>query len=470
MKHRFATFRQFAEDLLPHEYLLLQGQARFEDEENRYLLRQLGEICVHRREVDFREDIDKRKYSALIGWARKRLDRLDADRHFEQLNELHRRIMTDQITPEDEKALLALCNEVQPDFYFSRLYHLLLDFRQFLQIRLRHREHGLVDAFLKKYEDLYRYGRQTLEALHDVTEQITHQYTTGKAVDADKTLALARWFQDEKLDGFSRYNALVRLTFIYYNQRSYNELLPLYEQFEKWLVEGKFYARRILVNYYGNRLLMHSHLDQLVEAERYGRLSLRVHTTDYLHYLNNLAAVLHRAGKAAEALVLLRNGFAEVKHTTNFHNRTGFVAIYLRCLNACGKAREAEQYAETFLGAFREAVFQHRWHPFFSAYLQALAQQQKFAKLMRVVKLNKLLPLDEGYRSRASYLPIIPWLYALAAYRETQLDEKEVLSKLKSDLAQFHADVHRRQQLLAWCDEWKSLAPALLQKVKSEGY
>ena len=94
MKTRFAIFQKFVDDLLPHEYQYLRQVARFEDVENQSLLVQMGEVVLQERQVQFNEAIDKRKYSAMMRWAKERLAKIDVDQHFETLNELHRRLMT----------------------------------------------------------------------------------------------------------------------------------------------------------------------------------------------------------------------------------------------------------------------------------------------------------------------------------------------------------------------------------------
>jgi hypothetical protein len=468
MKTRFAIFQRFVNDLLPHEFKYLQQAMGSEDPENRCIMEQMERVVLAQETVDYDPNIDKRKYSAIISRSREKLARIDVDLHFERLNELHHRLMTDHLQPNDEKALLQMLREPQPDFYFSRLYHVMLDFRQFLLIRLRHREHKLTHSFIEAHESRYRYIRQVYEQMHAATALITAEYSRGEAVPEELSSQLLEWFNDERLDGINRYNALVRLTFLYYNRRQYDLLLPAYDAFDQMLGRGAFYSRRILANYYGNRLLIHSYLDQLQEAARYGQMSLRVRTADYIHYLNNLAAVMLRQGKASQALQLMRSSFGEYRQTVNFHNRTGFVALYVKCLNECRKPKEGEQFAENFLAAYREEVFAYRWHSLFTAYIQALMQQRKFAKIIRLVKQNKLLTKEEAYAGRINHLPTISWYFWLALYAEARLESNELQRKLLYSLQQGGSDSHRLRQLQQLSDELQHLAPNIMSGIKSE--
>lgn len=90
------------------------------------------------------------------------------------------------------------------------------------------------------------------------------------------------------LDGLNRYLAIVRLTLIYFNYREYDRLDKIYDDLDGMMRGGQFYSRRILLNYYANRVMLHSKRNELEKASVYGYLSIRQHSGDYLHYVNNL--------------------------------------------------------------------------------------------------------------------------------------------------------------------------------------
>jgi hypothetical protein len=52
------------------------------------------------------------------------------------------------------------------------------------------------------------------------------------------------------------------------------------------------YSRRLLSNYYANRVLLHSKENELIKAEYFGFLSIRQDNDDTLMYVNNLVAIL----------------------------------------------------------------------------------------------------------------------------------------------------------------------------------
>lgn len=467
MKPKLQVFQQFVAVLLPHELHYLKDIHQFQDEENKSILGLMVDKVVHNKAVVFDPGIDKRKYFALIQWVKHKLAAIDVDLSLEHINQLDSRIMTDTVDAEVEKQLLALLKSPTSAYYFVRLYDLMLNFRQYLLIRMRFREHKLVDAWLSKNAGAYARSQAVYAELHQASLEITLEYKEGVVPSRDWANWLGEVYRDKALDGLNRYFALVRLTFWHYNHRSYQQLLPFYDELEQAFSEGQFYSKRILANYYSNRLLLHAQLDQLDEAANYGYLSIRGRNADYIYYINNLSAILLRKNKPKAALELMRQAFPELKHYNNFHNRTGFVALFVRCLNETDQPQEGEKYAENFLNAYKEQVFEQRWHLLFSSYLQSLLFQHKFSKLIRVVRLNKLMEKEQAYRKRQHYLPALSWYYALALFREGRMEKQELLQQLQEAAFTVKTDAHRKLQLLQLADELKKWAPEVFEKLKS---
>ncbi len=467
MKPKLQVFQQFVAVLLPHELRYLNDIHQFQDEENKSILELMVARVVHNKSVNFNPAIDKRKYFALIQWVKHKLAAIDVDQSFEHINQLDSRIMTDTVDAETEKQLLALLKYPASAYYFVRLYDLMLNFRQYLLIRMRFREHQLVNDWLTKNAAAYKKSQSVYADLHQASTEITQAYKEGIVPSRDWASWLGDVFRDKALDGLNRYFALVRLTFWHYNYRTYQQLLPFYDELEQAFEVGQFYSKRILANYYSNRLLLHAQLDQLEEAASYGYLSIRGRNADYIYYINNLSAILLRQNKPKAALELMRQAFPELKHYNNFHNRTGFVALFVRCLNETDQPHEGEKYAENFLNAYKEQVFEQRWHLLFSSYLQALLFQHKYSKLIRVVRLNKLMEKEQQYRKRQHYLPALSWYYALALFREGRMEQEELLQQLQEAAFTVATDQHRKAQLIQLAEEIKRWAPEVVEKLKS---
>lgn len=465
MRSKLQKFTEFTRTLLPHETRYLLAVEHFDDKAKRAILERVDHNC---RRVDqflpFDEMLDKRKYSSLKLWIAERLHAADVDTDYEWLLAVERDIETDSIAPATEERLLARLKATTPDAYhFVKSYELAQLYRHFLLIRMRYGEHQTVQAFIDHYRAAYERARAVRERLHAATEDIVRQYSSRASESMHWEIWLKEVFHDQTLDGWNRYMALVRLTFLYYNYRQFEPLRMLYDLLDELFSQGRYYSKRLLINYYGNRLLLHSRFQEYDAAEYYGYLSIRVKTTDYIHYVNNLCGVLLRRQKYAEALRVMKAALPESRTTHSFHNKIGFVAHYLRCLHHTGQHRAAENYADTYLRAYRKQIFEHRWHAFFAACLEALLAQKKHAKILRLTAKYHLLDLDRAYAGKSAYLPTIPWLHAVAAYQTGRLTQEQWQQQMAAAVQGMALEPDKAAQLTELWEALRRSAPDMPQ-------
>ena len=469
MRQKLQTFSDFAATLLPHETAWLLSEQKFADAEKRAILERIHNNCTRLQQAQvFDDQIDKRKYTYLKQWIQDKLHDSDADARFEWINNMERKLTTDLITPEEEQELLRALRRAKPtDYFFVKFYELANMFRQFLLIRLRHKEHQQADKFLKDHKAAWERSKQIFEQLHTATVDIVKQYSHGAGESAQWQQWLETVFYDDSLDGQNRYFALIRLIFIHLNYGNVSVLLDKLEYQDKIFSNGVYYSKRLLLNYYGQRLLLHSKLKDYEKAEYYGYLSIRGHNSDYLFYVNNLTAILLRSKKHAQALALMKSAHEEAKNTRNLYNRIGFVAFYMRCLILNGQSKHADSYGASFLKAYAKEIQENRWHLFFTNYLAALLQVGKTQRMLLISKQYKLLQRDSEYTA-ASYLPFIPWLYRLAEY----LENGKGLSEIATDIAGFlkaQSKSSDRQSLVwAFLEEVNWKVPNLIHVVRQK--
>ncbi len=468
MRNKLQKFGEFAAGLLPHETAYLLSVQQFEDDVKLSILELMHENCSRiKQQESYDTAIDKRKYSNLKSWIEERLSAIDVDERFDRLSLMERKIMTDAIEPNEEKALLKAIREYEePDFYFVKFFELVEFYRHFLLIRMRYAHHRLANEFLKKFREQYNESKEVFERMHEATEDIINQYSKNSAQSIHWENWLTEVFYNERLDGLNRYYALIRLTFIYFNYRNFEKLLEKYDYIDKLFSRGIYYSRRLLLNYYGNRLLLHTRFHEFEKAEYYGYLSIREKTSDYIFYVNNLAAVLMRQNKYPDALQLMRSAYPEMKTTAGFHNRIGFVALYLRCLNHNNQYRSAENYAESFLSAYRKEVFEYRWHIFFTSFLEALLKQEKYAKIIKIVRKHQLLEREGHYRKNANYMPTILWYNAVAMYKEMLLSKDELESALTESMTHLEGREAKHLSLKELLDEVYPLIPGIVNRLR----
>lgn len=449
MRPKLQTFTDFANTLLPHETQYLLSVAQLEDEQKRGILERVHKNCLQINQfTPYDTTLDKRKYSNLKNWIQKRLRQIDVDARFAWISELDQQITTDRIQSSDEKKLLRAIRKYEhPTFFFKRFYELVRNYRHFLLIRLRYHDHQLVNSFLEAHEDDYRESCRVDTQMHQATQDIIDQYAANTAESIQWERWLSRVFFDESLDGYYRHMAFVRLTFVSFNYRKFDLLWEKFDYLDSLFACGQSYSKRILLNYYHLRLLLHARVRDFEQAIYYGYLSIRGKTHDYLFYVNNLSAVLLRANRPQEALQVMRNATKEMKETQNFHNKIGFVSFYVKCLIANQLYKNAENYCSTFLKAYEKEVLHYRWHTFFAAYLEALLVQGKYDQMLNLMNRYILAEREGDYRKRADYLPTISWYDAVARYQTGTLPKSALRSLVQSDLEYLRQDENRRAQL-----------------------
>jgi hypothetical protein len=437
MKEKLKIFSDFVKWLLPLEVEYLIRSERFEDPVNRDILSRINTFHTTGKLI-LPDKVDKRKYSYLKKWIVRRLEGIDVDAALLQLCDLDKKIMTDSLLPDDEKALVDLVRKQERlPFYFMRLYELVKDYQSFLLIRVRHQYVQIINHYLQSFENAYHRAKEIREKLNEATTDIVDQYSYYTEGAAKWESFLKEVFFDESIDGLNRYNAIVRLTFLYYNDNRLDQILSLYDYLDTEIIKGNFYSRRILLNYYSNRVILHARMGQLEKAEHYGYLSIRDKGADYVQYLNNLCSVLLKRRKDKLALELMQRSIPELKRTISYHSRVGFAAIFIRCLNANQKPAEGQSYASTFFKAYKDKIMMYRWHSFFSAYLQSLIMQEKYGEVLAVCHRQKIMDRELDYLARAAYLPTISWYYQLSLYKTGKMDLKSLKAFIRSSEERF---------------------------------
>ncbi|MFZ4547809.1 MAG: hypothetical protein ACOYN4_10255 [Bacteroidales bacterium] len=420
MRLKLVTFSDFANQLYPHEADYLLGIQHFSKGVNKQILDIIHYNCHnHLKNREYDTAIDKRAYSYIKTWIVQALDMADVDKFYEWLAYTEKQVMIDAITSEEEKEILAYVKTIGPSqYFFLRFYELLQYFRDYLLIRVRNQFYKPINNYLQKYEAAYHRSMAINIRLNQAAEEIIRQHETLDAEPIHYSDFLKTTFNDPSLDGYTRYRAAVRLTFLYYNYREFDNLRVVYDELDKLFKTDVFYSKRILANYYSNRAMMHSKLNELALAEKFGYLSIRQKNSDYLFYLANLCGVLLRSGKYDKALKLMSSSIPELKKTNSFYNKIGFTSFYTRTLVYNKMAKNAVSYATTFLEAYKKEIFETRWHLFFSAYLQALLSAEKFSKLLSVAKRYNLLALEKKFIDKTVYMPVLLWYNEVALYME----------------------------------------------------
>jgi hypothetical protein len=456
MRKPLKKFSDFTQGLLPHETSYLLSVEELKDPERKTILERVHENTTRvKAHIPFDISIDKRKYNHLQNWIEKKLQDIDVDQQYEWIHKMEQAIVTDQILPDQEREILrALKSYNQPWYFFTALYDMVQHYAHFLLIRLRYKDHSVVNDFLNKMAPTYLRAKDISNRIHQATEDVVGQYA-GKGTESDQW---AKWlseiFYDESVDGHNRYMALVNLVFISHNYKKYDLVNKKFEYLDMSFKKGQYYSKRLLLNYYNNRLMMHSHFKQYKEAIYYGYLATRYPIQDQLLYVNNLCAVLMRTERHEEALSLMVSKMPFAQQTKNMHDRIGFVAFYMKALINNDKILGAESYGSSFLNAFHKEILTYRWHLFFSVYLEAMMKGKHFIKVIQTIRKYALLRKDEDYRNKKQYSPTIPVYNLFASYQEGMINRKslsEGLENLGKQIANSESPESVIHDVASWC-------------------
>lgn len=469
MKQKLAKFSSFAENLFPHEVYFLAGIENFQTPENKNIFEVILYNLEHRaKPKSFDESIDKRKYSNLKKWMEERLQEADVDQQLLSIQQLEAKVLLDQVDGPTEKEIQKWLQKGQPShYYFRKIYELAQHYEHFLLIRLREKAGAQVGEYLDKYRPYFEYSQEVFNKLQQATADIISQYRNRAESHGEWEEFLKRVVFKESIDGMNQYSAFVRLSLLYLNRGDYASLKDLYDYIDQRFREGRYYSKRILSNYYANRLMYLSRYSSLDEAEQYGYLSIRYKNADYLFYLTNLGAVLLRQGKSAVALQLLREAFPEMRQTTSLHNKIGFIAFYIKCMVDIGRIKDAEDFADSYLKAYPKQVLRGRWHLFFVAYFRSLMIQEKYGRLLYLENRYKIESLDKANRNSSSYLPTISWYISVARFIEDGGDPEKLINEMHEAIKGIEFEGKRAERLQRIYDELLPIAPKVLKNGKS---
>lgn len=470
MREKLVTFSEFAMALYPHEVEYLLSVQQLEKSENIKILNLVNYNSKNPlNRLPYDTSIDKRTYSYIKKWIEETLEKVDVDHFYNWLLTIEQSVMSDSITPEQEKALKDQAMLSTPSrYYFLRLYQVIQHYRDYLIVRNRTRYYAEVSDYLNKYHKNYIRSTTINNRLNNAAEKIAIKgLLSDKEFTRMESFFKSVYF-DENLDGYTRYRAAVRLTILYYTYREFDSMRELYDSLDAQFKTEVFYSKRILANYYSNRAMMHSKLNELDLAEKYGYLSVRAKNSDYLFYLINLCGVLLRSNKNKEALKIMTQSIPELKNTNSFYYKIGFVAFYIRTLNANGMLDKAISYASTFLEGYKKEIFEHRWHLFFSAYIQVLFRAEKYSKIISLSKRYRLVAREKQSAGSATYLPTITWYTAASEYFEGAMSKErfhEFMLKSAGDLISSKYKTRKVRELL---NDLMQNLPVVMKSLKDE--
>nr|WP_321412052.1 hypothetical protein [uncultured Carboxylicivirga sp.] len=462
-------FITFADSLYPHEIEMLQSVQQFQDEDRQAIFQIMLKRHDNGAHQAFDTSIDKRKYSAMMKWMQGKLEKMDVDVFFDWMLEADRWIHNDTFSREEGKRMMTYLDTMtSTSYYFIRFYELLISYRDYILIRSITVNYDRVKQFLEQHYKAYRYAKKINKRLNNATVDIIEQSKSQSITSIHWESFLIRTSQDKELDGFTRYKAMIRLSYLYYNYKTYNKLKELLDLFKLELQSGLFYSKRILANYYNNVSMMYAKMQQYEKAAEFGRYAIRKENVDYLLYVNNLCSILLRQGKNKEALKLMEGIDKRKKERASRYNYIGFIALYIKTLGENDRFKTAANLAESYLESYQKEIFEHRWHVFFSSYFKVLLKLENFRRIISLERKFKLLEKEKLYLKTGRYSPKIFAYLHLALFSEGKITEPFFRAQLIEVIEDFSKHDFSGKPIQRLLNELSVLFPRLIKEVKKE--
>lgn len=470
MQNKLSKFSEFANALYPHELDYLLGIQKFEHPENLKILNLINYNAKNPgNTLPYDVSIDKRRYSYMKNWIETSLQARDVDLFYDWLIGCEKKVLTDLIQVDDEKELLKIARETEPvHYYFLRFYELMRYYRDFLLIRNRTDSYRAIESYLKENQPHYQAAIDLNTRLNRASEDIVGQYFDSHTESRQWENFLQTVFFSKEIDGYTRYRAAVRLTYMYYNYRDFDNLRSIYDELDRSFQVGTFYSRRILANYYANRAMMHSKLGELRDAEKYGYLSIRHQNSDYIFYLLNLCGVLLKSKKNKDALQIMQKSIPHLRKTGNYYYRIGFAAFYTRTLTANKLYAEAADYAETFHSSYKKEINKNRWHLFYNTYFQALSLTEDFGKILSLSRRYNLIEKEKQQIGEARYLPILLWYTTLADYMEGNISSDALEKTIVRSCQMLVENNYKTRKIKDLLAELSPFAPEIFRQIMQQ--
>lgn len=470
MKDKLALFKGFTSELYPHELDYLLTIQQFQKESNVKILNLIHYNSKNpKNQLLFDISIDKRTYSYLKNWITESLSKIDVDVFFDWISQVERSIMTDNIQTSEEKRLLKELLEIVPSsYYFMKFYRVLQHYRDYLIVRNRPRNYTIVSEYLERYKTNYLNSQAYNNKMNEAAERVILRKILVVEVFSVWEKLFSQIYYNELLDGYTRYRALVRLTILYYTNREFDKLKMVYDHLDWQFKSSVFYSKRILANYYANRAMMHSKLNELDEAEKYGYLSIRYKNSDYLFYLINVCDILLRNKKPSEALNIMVDSFSELKKSANFYYKIGFASYYIKTLVENNCIEKAKEYGDVFFNGYKSEILEFRWHLFFTSYIAALFRTEKYPKIISLVKRYKLIAKEKQLLGMPQYMPIVQIYFFAAEYMEGIITYENLKRSIMQQIIDLGHNKFRHQRVLDLLNSLSFNLPDLITEIRED--
>lgn len=387
----------------------------------------------------------------------------------EWIMQYQKKILTDTISAEEERHLISYIHNFQTlEYNFQNLYQLALEYRSYLLIRMRYKDHLIINQFIESYASHYEKSKNINQKLYQATTEITTQYSTYNKETKYWEKWLYKVFNTPTIDGKNRYQAFILMAFMYTNYNDHISLKKIFNEIDIYFSNGEMYSRRLLCNYYASRLLLHSKINELNTAEYFGFLSIHQDNDDTLLYVNNLIGILIKNNKPKKAFELLERFRNLYENTHNYHQKTTYISYNIRLLTESHQLLQAENIGRHFLKKYESEILKHRWHHFFTSYINVLVAKEKYDEIISLFSKYDLENKEKERSQKSNYIPSLSWIFSLSKYMEGRINSVKFKAELQNSIDKVALNKTQKQILLQTIEKHSKIVPEVFNEFKKE--
>lgn len=424
MSSKLKKFNEFVDTLFPSEINYIIENSNFQDAELKGILNRIKKkLEPNGAKVQFDDRIDPRKYSKLKLKILEKLKKINVDHFYEWISSINFSIRTDGISPQDQSRILVEIKNFSPQWYHAQsFYNAIKAYRHYLLMRNRAKDYEVIVAFLEEHKEAIKRNDQKQNRLDQIIEKLTIKSCIEDLKEEDLNI-LKSTIEDEGVSRQTIYSAWLAYNMYFLHYQLVEKLIEPMQLIEESIFEGNFYSRRILANFYANKLIIYNRLEKNNEAAYYGSLSIKPQTQDYLYYVNNYCSILLTQERFVECSAIIRKSFSWFSESRNKSRKTIFISNYCRALNNLGQEQKAVRLALQFSIEMKDQLFQHQWNYFYRTYFEALYKTGSYRNIIEISRRKKLVEREQNL----NHTPFIECYLLACNYLELKISKESYL-------------------------------------------
>jgi len=123
-------------------------------------------------------------------------------------------------------------------------------------------------------------------------------------------------------------------------------------------------------------------------------------------------------------------------------------------------------YGGNFLDGYRKEIMEHRWHLFFTSYMQALIRHENYSRILSLNRRFKLVNKEKQFLGKAVYIPFIYWYTLLSSFMEGEINHEQFISQVLQSAVTLRDNPYKIRKIDELLDDIAFSIPDLIREIK----